>query len=297
LTVAQVLAWAESHHARTGRWPKRKDGLVRDALGEDWFSIDQYLRKGLRGLPGGRSLAKLLRDERGVRNPRIPPDLTEARILAWAQAHRRRTGRWPAQASGPLAEAPCEVWGNLDAALREGRRGLPGGSSLARLLESRLDVRNPALAPPLTEADILSWADAHHAREGRWPRASSGPVAAAPGETWARVDDGLRQGHRGLPGGSSLARLLERERGARNVVTPPPLTEELILSWADDHFRRTGRWPTRRDGPVRAAPGETWEAMHSALAVGRRGLPRGSSLKGLLTHRRGAGAPEEGEDR
>jgi hypothetical protein len=61
---------------------------------------------------------------------------------------------------------------------------------------------------------ILGWADAHHARTGAWPGSGSGPVPEGPaGETWRRVDNALRLGLRGLAGGSSLAQLLEQERG------------------------------------------------------------------------------------
>ncbi len=55
---------------------------------------------------------------------------------------------------------------------------------------------------------ILSWTDAHHARTGRWPNYDSGPIMDAPGETWAAVQMALTLGRRGLPGGSSQARLL-----------------------------------------------------------------------------------------
>jgi hypothetical protein len=67
---------------------------------------------------------------------------------------------------------------------------------------------------PLTAAQILAWADEHRGRTGAWPTLTSGPVAGAAGqETWQRLDNALRQGVRGLPGGDSLARLLRRERG------------------------------------------------------------------------------------
>jgi hypothetical protein len=77
--------------------------------------------------------------------------------------------------------------------------------------------------------------------------------------------------------------LLAAER-VRNPVRPPPLTREQILSWAQAHHRRTGRWPTRADGPVEEAPGETWHAANLALWFGLRGLPGGSSLALLLRH-------------
>jgi hypothetical protein len=64
--------------------------------------------------------------------------------------------------------------------------------------------------PRLTVAQILAWADAHQARTGRWPSATSGPVGEAPGETWQAINQALRGGWRGLPAGDSLVRLLAR---------------------------------------------------------------------------------------
>jgi hypothetical protein len=62
--------------------------------------------------------------------------LTAGQILGWARLHYRRAGRRPTAASGPVADAPAENWRALNLALREGLRGLPGGSSLARLLRT-----------------------------------------------------------------------------------------------------------------------------------------------------------------
>jgi hypothetical protein len=67
-------------------------------------------------------------------------------------------------------------------------------------------------APPLTVKQILDGAKAHHRRTGRWPTAASGPIAEAPGQTWGGIDQALAGGFRGLPGGSSLARLLHQQR-------------------------------------------------------------------------------------
>jgi len=66
--------------------------------------------------------------------------------------------------------------------------------------------------PRLTLKRILKWCDAHYNLHGRWPVTLSGPVHGAPGEDWAAIDMALRDGRRGLAGGSSLARLLEEER-------------------------------------------------------------------------------------
>jgi hypothetical protein len=182
---------------------------------EDWEHVDRALRNGKRGLPGRLSLARLLAERRGVRNRCCLPRLTEEQIVAWAQSHRRRTGRWPAHRREEVLEAPGELWCNIDGALRRGGRGLPGGSSLHDLLCRRFGLGRRRLVPRLTVEQVLAWADAHHARTGRWPHAMSGPVADAPGESWRAVNLALWQGHRGLPGGVSLSRLLDEYRRGR----------------------------------------------------------------------------------
>ena len=107
-------------------------------------------------------------------------------------------------------DAPGETWLGIDTALRDGLRGLRGGSSLAQLLAKRRNVRNKAAAPRLTVETILAWADAYHQRRGTWPGQRSGPIAEAFGETWSGVHCALYEGLRGLPGGDSLHQLLVR---------------------------------------------------------------------------------------
>jgi pyrroloquinoline quinone (PQQ) biosynthesis protein C len=287
LSLPEILAWADEHHARTGKWPHRESGPVAAAPGETWFGVHGALFIGCRGFPGGSSLAQVLAEHRGVRNIQDLPPLTEKQILAWIDKHQRHTGQWPLLTSGPIAQAPGENWSAVQSALVLGNRGLPGGSSLARLLAEHRGVRNPAALPPLTEEQILAWADEHYARTGQWPQTTTGPVVAAPGETWAGLHAALTQGCRGLSPGSSLARLLAEHRGVRNIMNLPRLTIKQILAWADEHYARTGQWPRVKSGPVIAAPGETWMAVQAALQQGSRGQHGGSSLAQVLAEHRG----------
>src|SRR5579859_1924053 len=91
-----------------------------------------------------------------------------------------------------------------------------------------------------TLEDILAWADAHHSRNGSWPKYDTGPIPESLGDNWRKVDNALRYGLRGLPGGSTLALLLQQQRGVRNVHNLPVLTDEVILRWADLHHARQG---------------------------------------------------------
>jgi len=146
LTIAQILQWADAYFQRTGNWPTARAGVVTEALGENWRKLDNALRYGLRGLPAGSSLARLLAEHRGVRNVGNLPPLSEGRILAWALAHFSRVGKWPAETcSSGVHEAPGEIWRNIDAALRGGTRGLAGGSSLAKLIATSASGTGPVL--------------------------------------------------------------------------------------------------------------------------------------------------------
>lgn len=214
LTIDQILCWADDWFAAHGRWPNVNSGLISGTIDDTWARIDDSLLKGYRGLPKNRrlSLARLLTKRRGVRNSEYPPPLTTSQIIKWARKHRKRTGRWPILSSGPIDGAPGETWNAVDLALRKGRRGLRGGNSLARLLAKRCGIRNHQQPPRLTDFKVLRWADVYFARHGKRPTAKSGQVEGTPGETWLAIDKALRAGCRGLPGGSSLARLLDEKR-------------------------------------------------------------------------------------
>ena len=283
LTVEQILAWASDHREATGAWPGEDSGPVRGVAGENWNAISSALCRGSRGLPGGLSLAQLLAQHCGARNQRDLPRLTIAQILAWADAHRAATGRWPSALSGPVAEGSVETWAIVNTALCKGLRGLSGHSSLARLLAKHRPVRPRRLSL----RQIFAWARAHREATGRWPDAYAGPVRGVPDETWSAVDGALKLGRRGLPRGTSLAELFGRSLHPAARGRRPDLTVDQVLAWADAHRAATGRWPTHTSGPVDGAPGEKWINLDVALRHGRRGLPRGKSLSRLIAKHRG----------
>src|SRR5881296_1573958 len=94
--------------------------------------------------------------------------------------------------------------------------------------------------PELTVGQILAWADAFHERTGLWPKGRRIPkyIVGSLGENWVAISEALRHGFRGLPGGSSLARLLAELRGVRNRNAPPRLSVKQILAWADSFHDR-----------------------------------------------------------
>jgi hypothetical protein len=139
LTIELILGWADEHHHGTGSWPTADSGTIAEAPEETWHAVDKALRRGYRKLPGGSSLAELLRVERGVRNRANVPKLTVRQILRWAGAHRRRTGEWPTQHSGRIPEAPDETWGAIEAALNQGSRGYVSNHRLRNFVRNTVE--------------------------------------------------------------------------------------------------------------------------------------------------------------
>ncbi len=281
LTIGMILEWADNYKAMTGKSPKSNSGQV-DGTDETWLGLDAALRVGRRGLPGGSSLPKVLAKHRGICKTMGLPQLTVEQIMLWADAHMAATGNWPNQKSGSIA-GTAETWSGINAALSCGKRGLPGKSSLAKLLTQCRGVKK--LPPQLTVEQILHWADCHQTVTGKWPSKESGVITGT-NETWTRVHDALRAGRRGLPGGSSLAKLLADHRSVRNQMDRPPLTIQQILAWVNAHKATIGDWPTQYSGQVTGAD-ETWSGINSALRLGRRGLPGGATLVDLLATHRG----------
>ncbi len=221
LDVPVILTWADDHFNHVGKYPATSAGSVLsiDApLGMNWRKIDNALRYGAWGLEGGTSLAAILEKHRGVRNRANLPKLTDDIILGWIDAHRKRTGEWPNASSGPISDASGETWHNVDAALRQGIRGLRGGRSLARLIAGKRGVRNRATVPQLTVVKILRMADAYKRAKKQWPTRNSGQVPGFPGETWLAVR------YRPVSRGERFAR---RQFACRTVAySPRPAKQE-----------------------------------------------------------------------
>jgi hypothetical protein len=209
VTVADILTWADAFRQAKGQWPNEASGPVEGAPEAiTWHTIGQCLRTGGRGLPGGTTLRRLLTQHRGGPQDDRSPLLIIEQVLAWADSYHAAHGCWPNKLAGRVAASRQETWGGIDRALRQGRRGLPAGSSLGALLAAHRGARKRAPDGTLTIAQILAWADAHHAATGVWPTTCSGPVLAAPGRDWSTIDHVLRKGRHGFPRGSSLHRLL-----------------------------------------------------------------------------------------
>lgn len=207
-------------------------------------------------------------------------------VIRAAERYQRIHGQFPNHDAGYCPELGL-TWGAVAHWLkRHPLEGRPEADSVAQIFAIHRGRPNPKRRPRLTVEQIMRWARAHHRRTGEWPGKSSGAIPGAPGETWRRIGTALDQGQRGLRP-SSLARLLHEYGYKRRARYERRLSVRQILQWADDHHRRTGRWPEPTPTRVRAAPLENWSSIDQALQKGYRGLPGQMTLKMLLAEQRG----------
>lgn len=293
LSEGQIVKWAKAHFKRFGRYPSGLAGDVIGADGEKWGNINSALIRGDRGLRGGESLAVFLRRTVGKTRRMYKPVLSENQIITWACRHFSRERRWPFVASGAVIGERGERWNAIDMALRYGVRGLPGGSSLRQLLSQVVGPSIKLKKPPYTTQEIVEWAKEHKKRTGLWPIPRSGPIHGAPGESWYAVQAALQLGQRGLSGGDSLSRVLQRYVGKKPGKQLPRLPQSQILEWADAYHRKHHRWPQAESGVVEGGDGLTWLVIESSLRNGSRGLRGGQSLAKLLLAARGESAATE----
>lgn len=140
--------------ARRGRRPNTERRHLAAGLRSQGLTYEQIGRR-LRASPQAvhKLLASAARDER---QPVRRCNLSIDQILAWADAHCRRMSRWPTRQSGPILDTPTETWCAVNAALRDGLRGLPGGSSLACLLKEHRRCAARRGRPPTVHLDQLA---------------------------------------------------------------------------------------------------------------------------------------------
>jgi superfamily II DNA or RNA helicase len=278
LTITDILGWCDRFYRRESRWPKTSDGDI-PGTPYTWLTVDNQLRVGWGRRRGNSSLPQLLHEKRGYRHRLKLPRLRRGRIVALAKQHHQREGRWPTTESGAIAGTD-DTWQRINAALVQGQRGLVGGDSLARFLHRELGVVHRLASPRLSIRRVLRWLDEHKSRFADFPTIHDkrGP---APGESWMAINAALERGTRGLPGGSSLPKLLAEHRGVTRGIHRPRLKLARIVRWARDHHKVTGRWPTEGAGRIRDTD-ERWDNIAQCVRLGLRGCPSGWTLKKIV---------------
>jgi len=209
LSEKSIVKAMEEYHEGHGKYPFVKSGDVSKYIGFKitWGAINQSLYYGYRGLPGGSSLSQL----RKKHITGIEPDLTEEVIAKAMKDYHEEHGKYPWVKSGDAKKyfGFKITWKAIEQCLKKGNRGLPGGSSLAKLRKEHITGKET----PLTEDLIVKALKNYHEDHAKYPVFYKGEDALKYigfKIKWSAIDACLRLGHRGLSGGSTLAQLKKK---------------------------------------------------------------------------------------
>lgn len=279
LTEAAIIESAREYCRNHGRLPScQTTHSVPGMPNETWSGLDAALSEGVRGLPGKSSLSKLfknLKEELGL-------NLKERAILEAGRKYYYLHFRLPNEKTkDPVPDMPHENWKALDASLRAGSKGLPGGSSLAKLFKNIKEELGFYYIDKILDA-----AKTYYKESQKFPTSTTeDPVPGMSNVTWKNLDARLRSGARCLPGNSSLSLLLEPWKA--EIQGDISLSEFSIIRALEIFHEIYKKRPRYGSGQtdldlVPGMPNENWHAIDAALRKGSRGLPGGSSLLKLF---------------
>lgn len=175
-----------------------------------WRGVETAAAKG-REMPewksSGLSFLRNTKDASAIRKS----DLTEDMIVEAMKEYYNQNGKYPSVRSGDASEyfKDNETWSGIHECIRYGSRGLPGGSSLSKLKKKHFDIKEKER---LTEGMIVKAIEKYYDQNGRYPSKGDGDASEyfKDNETWRGINACLKQGNRGLPGGSSLSKLKKK---------------------------------------------------------------------------------------
>jgi hypothetical protein len=282
MLIAAIIKYRD---ANGGRNPSVMSGDATPHFGSKmtWAAVNQRLEKGWPGFSGGSSLAKFLVEHGFGRG--LTVEIVKAAIVKYRNANG---GRNPTVTSGDATPyvGNTVTWRGVNSSLREGCRGLPGGSSLARfLVEHGFDEDKP----DITDAELETACRAFHTEHGTYPKVDSGDCSRYFGwaegtDTWRNVNACIRNGIRGLGSLNERSLYLFCQRlGIADVK--PKFTDVSLKSACLAYHAEHGTYPKEDSGDCSKHFGwsdgtDTWANVNSSIANGSRGLEslKGSSL-------------------
>ena len=218
-----------------GGLAEQKLRLIAEAPAETWSKVDNALRFGLRGLPGGSSLAILFADNRESRSIWNRPKLTIPQILAWADAFYARRAGGPQTVLARLLRPPVKHGPPSASLSSEDRGDCPAGLPCVSYWQwSGTCGIQPVCPDSPASASLRGQPPSRTDR-----RMAHGGLRTDPRVSRRDVENrgqGTAERHARASAGASLARLLEEQGLKPNALTRPPLSLRMILAWADAYF-------------------------------------------------------------
>lgn len=226
LTEAEIKELIKRFIELHGRKPQATDGQVESIEDITWENIDRRLRDGQCGLPGGSSLSMFIEQHFGIRDQVNVPEIPLTLIHNWVQSHLDKYKSKPIAKSGKVDFARGAYqnisWHSVNQALKAGKCGLPVGTTLSSFIQFEFGIKNPKRAEPIPEEKVVLWIQKFIEKNNRKPKVNDGVIEFAEdqfsGLKWRLLNNYLSKGGRGFPGGSSLAKLIEKKIRYQNSL-------------------------------------------------------------------------------
>lgn len=206
-------------------------------------------------------------DGHGMSGPMISVEQLRQAVDAYRLAHG---GRFPTAYDDDAL--PGLTWERIDSRLRDGHRGLPGGTSLSKWLDEAYPAER--YQAPITSASMLAWVTAHLAANGGdFPHVASGQIPGV-NRTWMNLNDALRKRQLAFTRCSSLSAWLDEQFPLDRKKPAARLTANMILELVDGYrAEHDGAFPYRESGKV-AGLNMTWTQLDNALRQGGKSLAK-----------------------
>jgi hypothetical protein len=199
------------------------------------------------------------------------PLITIAQLRQTVDAYRlAHAGRFPTTYDGDAL--PGLTWERIDSRLREGHRGLPGGTSLSKWLDETYPAERHQA--PFTSTNMRAWVMAHlEANGGTFPHVASGDIPGT-NRTWMNVNDALRKRQLAFTKCPSLSAWLDDQFPLDRKKKAALITADMIAGLVDAYrAEHDGAFPYRESGKV-AGLNMTWTQLDNALRQGGKSLAK-----------------------
>lgn len=188
--------------------------------------------------------------------------------------------------SKTITEQQNILWCTIDAALKNGRRSLPGGSSLTKLIIENFPGSKPRtrrgkykITVEMLEKYIFEFFEQNQ----HYPNSVTQELISNEifGKSWKDIDVCLRNGKIiGLEEKSSLIKFTNDHFGDVNKASVGTLYVKNVVKYLTNFYNKYDYYPSAIENKeVTGGPTYlTWNKIHKALYHGYYGLPGGSSL-------------------
>ena len=255
-TVEQVKQCIEVYKEKVGKFPSCHSGDIEE-IDATWAKLNDYFRRGSRGLIGYKSLSDFLEKEYG----KVEINYTIEQVKEWVDEYKEKNGKFPTQGSGDI-EGGETSWSKIANYFRIGSRGLIGYKSLLDFLERGCGKTSVSY----TIEQIKEWVDEYKEKNGKFPHAGSGDIEGID-ISWANINGYFKIGSRGLCGYESLPDFLKKEYESKVNIT----TEQIKQYIENYKEKNNGKYPVASSGNIEGT-NFSWSNFYQYFSRGSKGL-------------------------